>query len=140
MNVYSPSQQLQAGKAGWHGGESPKAFFAFLSAHPAHFHRVFAKWLTHAGFEIRWIRKRATHGVWNLYLLRGAVPPGEEDETARNVISATLKLWGVACAKSEVEVSIIGTRIGAAFIFESGTPGSLVYSRGRESWCPDTWP
>jgi len=124
----------------WHGPESPKAFFQFLHADCAYFHRVFSKWLRQAGFEIRWIRKRMHHEVWELHLMRGSVYPGWEAETAREAICDTLRRCGAPCRKKEVEISVIGNRIGAAFIFAQGTPGSLAFSRGRESWCADEWP
>jgi len=124
----------------WHGPESPKAFFQFLRADRAYFHRVFAKWLRDAGFEIRWVRKRMNHHVWNLHLLRGTVLPGCEEETARQVVSTTLQRCGNDCRKKEIEVSVIGNRVGAAFIFPKGTTGSLIFSKQRASWCADDWP
>ena len=63
-----------------------------------------------------------------------------EVEAAREVIQATLDRFGVDCRKREIEVSVIGNRVGAAFIFERGTPGSLLFSKGRDSWCADAWP
>jgi hypothetical protein len=124
----------------WRGPESPKAFFQFLRADCAYFHRVFAKWLSDSGFEIRWITKRVNFHVWNLHLLRGTVLPGCEEETARQVISTTLRRCGCGCRKKEIEVSVIGNRVGAAFIFPEGHTGSLVFSRRRASWCADDWP
>jgi hypothetical protein len=124
----------------WRGSESPKGFFRFLRAHPAYFHRVFAKWLREAGFEVRWVRKRANKDVWNVYLLRGSVPPGCEAETARQVISTTLRRSGVECPMKEIEIAVIGNRVGAAFIFEKGMPGSLSCCKGAGQWCAEEWP
>ena len=126
--------------AQWQGPESPTGFFQFLRADWAYFHRVFSKWLQQAGFEIRWIRRRTNHDLWQLYLMRGTVIPGLEAQTARDTICATLKRCGADCRPRDIEVAVIGNRVGAAFIFDSGTPGSLVYSRGREAWCADEWP
>lgn len=124
----------------WHEPESPKAFFRLLRQNHAYYHRVFEKWLRQAGFEVRWIRKRVYHEVWNLHLLRGGVNPGDEAEATREVICDTVKRCGVKCSKRDVEVSVIGNRVGVAFIFNLGTPGSLSFSMGRESWCADAWP
>ena len=123
----------------WRGPESPKAFFAHLRAHPAHFHRIFAKWLCEAGFEIRWLKKQANR-VWNMYLMRGSVFPGWETETAKEVITTTMKRCGVDYPKREIEVSVIGITVGVAFVFHSGTPGTLAFRRGREFWCADACP
>jgi hypothetical protein len=65
----------------WRGPESPKAFFRLLRADYSYFHRAFAKWLSQAGFEVRWVRKRMNHHVWNLHLLRGNVLAGCEAQT-----------------------------------------------------------
>jgi hypothetical protein len=124
----------------WRGEESPKGFFDFLRSHPARFHRVFSKWLGEAGFEPRWLCKRANHNIWNIHLLRGSVAPGEEIDTAVDIICAALRHCGVDCRKNDIEVSAIGNRLGASFIFEQGTPGSLVFTKGREAWCADEWP
>ncbi len=124
----------------WHGAENPKAFFAFLRADPGYSHRVISKWLRQRGFETRWVRRRVHFGVWNLHLIRGTVVPGTEDHAVRQTVRETLKRFGVDCPLNEVEVSVIGSRIGAAFIFHGGTPGSLVVSKGRENWCADEWP
>jgi hypothetical protein len=124
----------------WHGPESPHGFFRFLRADRAYFHRAFVKWLCAAGFEMRRITKRANHHIWNLHLLRGTVRPGCEDEAARQVISTTLQRCGCDCPEKEIEVSVIGNRVGAAFIFPEGNAGSLVFSRQRASWCADDWP
>ena len=97
----------------WRGPESPKGFFRFLRADRAHFHNVLAKWLWEAGFEIRWIRKRMNHDVWNMHLLRGTVTPGCEEQKVRQVISTTLQRCGGDCRKKEIEVSVIGNRVGA---------------------------
>lgn len=124
----------------WRGPEDPKAFFAFLNAHPARFHRVFGKWLSGAGFQPRWICRRVNHGVWNVHLLRGTVAPGEEIDTAVDILSAALRHCGSDHRRHDIEVTAIGNRLGAAFIFEQGTPGSLVFTKGREAWCADEWP
>ena len=123
----------------WRGPESPKAFFARLRADPAHFHRIFSRWLLEAGFEIRWLKKRANH-MWNSYLLCGSVFPGWEVGTAKEVIRTTLKRCGVDYPKTEIEASVIGKTVGVAFIFRSGTPGTLAFRRGRELWCADFGP
>jgi hypothetical protein len=120
--------------------ESPKLFFRLLRADLAYFHRVFAKWVGQSGFEIRWIVKRANHDLWNLHLLRGAVRPGCEEATARQIINSTLQRCGGGCRKKDIEISVIGNRIGAAFIFSKGHAGSLAFSRQRELWCADEWP
>jgi hypothetical protein len=124
----------------WHGPESPHAFFQFLRADRAYFHRALVKWLGAAGFEIRRVTKRMNHHVWNLHLMRGTVRSGCEHETARQVISTTLQRCGCGCRGKEIEVSVIGNRIGAAFIFTEGNAGSLVFSKQRASWCADEWP
>jgi hypothetical protein len=124
----------------WCGSESPKGFFRFLRAHHAYFHRAFAKWLHEAGFEVRWVRKRMNHHVWNLYLMSGTVLPGCERDTARQVIAETLNRYGVECPEKEIEVSVIENRVGAAFIFKKGIPGSLSFCKGAEQWCADEWP
>jgi hypothetical protein len=124
----------------WHGAESPHAFFQFLRADRAYFHRAFLKGLAGAGFETRRITRRSAHHVWNLHLLRGTVRPGFEDETARQVISTTLQRCGCGCREKEIEVAVIGNRVGVAFIFAEGHTGSLIFSKQRESWCADNWP
>lgn len=122
-------------------GESPKGFFLqVLRADPAQFHRAFAKWLRAAGFEIATIRRRTNHGVWNIRVKRGAVPVGREVETVEEVIRTTVERCGVMCPAREIEARLIGTQVGAAFIFPRGTAGSLVFTQGRESWCADAMP
>jgi hypothetical protein len=48
---------------------------------------MIARGLHEAGFQVRYVRKRANHHVWNLYLLRGSVSPGTEAKAARQVMS-----------------------------------------------------
>lgn len=126
--------------ARWRGPESPKAFFRGLRSAPSYFHEIIARWLHEAGFQVRYVRKRANHQVWNLYLLRGGVPPGTEAEAARQTLSVTLKRCGIECPKKEIEITVIGKTVGAAFIFQDGAPGTLVFTQGRELWCADAWP
>ena len=73
--------------AQWRGPESPKAFFRCLRSAPSYFHEMIARGLHEAGFQVRYVRKRANHHVWNLYLLRGSVSPGTEAKAARQVMS-----------------------------------------------------
>jgi hypothetical protein len=124
----------------WHGPESPHAFFQFLRADRAYFHRALSKMLGSVGFETRRITKRSQHHVWNLHLLSGTVRPGCEEETARQVISTTLQRCGWDCREKDIEVAVIGNRVGAAFIFAEGHTGSLIFSKQRASWCADDWP
>jgi hypothetical protein len=121
-------------------GESPKGFFRLLRADRTRLHRVFANSLTAGGFEIGTVRKRSTHDVWNVFFRRGGVTPGCEAQTAKIVIGRTLKDSGVKCPRRDIDVSVIGSRISAAFIFHKGIPGSLVFRRGQECWCADEWP
>jgi hypothetical protein len=126
--------------AQWRGPESPKAFFRGLRSAPSYFHEMIARGLHEAGFQVRYVRKRANHQVWNLYLLRGSVPPGTEAEAARQVMSVTLRRCGVECLKKEIEIAVIGNSLGATFLFQDGAPGTLAFTKGQESWCADAWP
>jgi hypothetical protein len=126
--------------AQWRGPESPKAFFRCLRSAPSYYHEMIARGLHETGFQVRYVRKRANHQVWNLYLLRGGVSPGTEAEAARQTLSVTLRRCGVECPKKEIEITVIGNTVGASFIFQDGAPGTLVLTKGRESWCADAWP
>ena len=132
LHHYSPSSG--------HERESPKGFFRFLRSDRAYFHRLFATRLGLAGFGITGVKKRAHHDIWNARLLRGSVAPGAEVQTAKGVISAAMKHCGVNYPKREVEVAVIGNRITCAFEFHKGVPGSLVFTKGRQSWSAEEWP
>lgn len=127
--------------AGRRGVEDPKAFFVWLRSDPAYFHRVLAKWVVaDTGWKIRWILKRKHFNVWNLHLLRHDVTPGTEAEAARNAVYSALQRCGDPCPKRDIEVSLIGGRVGVAFIFEKGVPGSLRFTEGRGIWSDEQWP
>jgi len=122
-------------------GENPKFFFfKVLKNDPKRFFRLFASTLESAGFQPVWVRKRAHHNVWNVCLRRDRILPGTEAETAADVVSTAIRRSGAECLEREVEVSVIGDRVGLSFIFEQGVPGTLVFRQGKECWCDDPMP
>ena len=120
--------------------ETPKGFFKLLSADYRRFHRVFAERLGAAGFEVRWIRKRANKGIWEVHMLRGKVLPGTEQQIMRRVICGALASFGVKCPLRDVDFYVRGDRMSVAFFFDNGEIGSLSYFKGEEKWCSEPWP
>lgn len=120
--------------------ETPKGFFKLLCEDYRRFHRVFAERLSSAGFQVRRIRKRANKGVWEVYMRRGSVPPGTEQEIMRRVICRALSSFGVKCPVRDVDYSLRGDRMTAAFLFNRGAIGTLSFFKGEEKWCAEPWP
>ena len=120
--------------------ESPKTFFRLLQSDHRRVHRLLAKRLNEAGFEVRRITKRANKDVWNVHMRRGSAPPGRDQQLMREAIRGVLASFDVKCSLRDLDVSLRGDRRTAAFIFDKGTIGSLSYFKGAEQWCADPWP
>ena len=89
---------------------------------------------------VRYIRKRMHHHAWEAAVLRGSVEPGTELEAARKCIVGVLRRGGAIPHDNEVDITVIGGRAVAAFIFKLGSPGTLMFVKGRMNWCADEWP
>jgi hypothetical protein len=120
--------------------ESPKGFFKLLRADPRRVHRLIAKRLADSGFEVRRIRKRAHHGLWEAHVRRGNVSPGVELEKMRLAVCGVLGSFGVICRSRDVELCSRGDQLSAAFLFNRGEIGSMTFSKGQEKWSSERWP
>jgi hypothetical protein len=119
-------------------GESPKAFFQWLRNQPQYVHRLFAQWLTEAGFEVRSVLRQEAQPVWGARMRRGRVPQGNEEQVARQTICAGLKRFGVKYQLCEVDVLVQADRVESYFLFDKGHPGMLTFDRGQEQWIIET--
>jgi hypothetical protein len=120
--------------------ESPKGFFELLRADPRRVHRLIAKRLTDSGFEVRRVRKRVHHQLWEVDIRRGSVAPGLEEEKLRLAIRGALSCFAVSCPLGDVEFCPRGgDRISGAFLLDRGVFGSLTFSKGEEKWSSERW-
>jgi hypothetical protein len=55
----------------------------------------------------------------------------------RQVISDTLKRFGVRLSMKEIEVTVQAERVTTSFVFDNGQPGVLMLGDGHEQWLPD---
>ena len=95
-------------------------------------HCRLAKFLTGAGFDIRRIERKDNHAdVWVVHMRRGFVPWGEESETTKVYIQTFLRRQGVRYPKREIDVMVRGDRLVAAFSWNRGTPGMLIFWGGN---------
>jgi hypothetical protein len=117
--------------------ESPRRFLRFLRETQLNHHRLFAERMVSAGFEVRRVVRRSTHGIWGLYLRRGTVLPGQEIVTVKRTISAILRSLGVECPPREVEALTKADRVETFFIYAPGVPGTLHFYRGQQQWVPE---
>ena len=96
------------------------------------FHVQLAKHLARAGFEVRHVEREDNHAkVWILKFRRGQVPAGQEIEWTKRTVLGFLKRYGLRYPRREVVVMVQGSRIKAAFNWERGKPGWLIYSKAK---------
>ena len=100
------------------------------------FHVQLAKHLARAGFEVRHIEREDNHAeVWVLKVRRGQVPVGQEIDWTKRTVMVFLKRYGLRYPRREVVVRVEGDRITAAFNWERGGPGWLIYTKVKTERC-----
>lgn len=109
-----------------------KAFLAKRRMGGLFFHCQLAQHLVRAGFEVGRVEKENNHAhVWVLRLRRGQVPIGQEIVWLQKQICIFLKRRGIRYPKKEVAAMTQGDHIKAAFNWEAGLPGWLIFQRSR---------
>jgi len=113
--------------------ENPKKTFRLMVASMG-FHRQIALRLQRAGFTVRRIVRQQIHPVWEAHLNLANVPTETGEERLRSEICHFLRKHCARCSAKEINVTVSGDRVRAAFLWEGGESGWMSFYRGEEEW------